>query len=139
MDMNELKSLEEKTKQIVETLSTLESEVSTYQAKNLKIDAAIDGISELSQKLSAASSDFLSIIEILRKSDLGNALEELDSKIKKLDSLHTQVLDANKDLLEKQDEIKAQLDNFQQTLTVLDSKIGRVDRNTQKGIGKEKG
>ena len=143
MDMKELASLEEKTKQIVDTLSSLEKEVGSYQKKNLKINEAFDGLADLSNGLKNATSDFLLIIELLRKSDVGKAIEKVDNKIKKVEALCQKMDDSEKRLMEKQDELADKTNkaiaNVQDMLTNMDERVNRIDRNTQKGLGREKG
>lgn len=150
MEMKELESLEAKTKQIVGTLSGLESEVKEYQQKNLKIQDAFDGLTSLSGNLTDAASDFVSIIALLRKSDLGEALVTIDQKIEMIKTLSLRLDDSEKRLIGKQDEMGVKISegmdaitkaiaDVQHNLTELDAKISRIDRNTQKGFWKEKG
>ena len=150
MDMKELISLEEKTKQVVETLSSLEKEVESYQKKNLMINDAFNGLSDLTSTLKNATGDFLSIIELLRKSDFGDALEKVDDRLEKVEILCTRGDDFEKRLTEKQNEIatlvtvsseatKESIADIQDMLIKIEEKINRIDRNTQKGIGRERG
>lgn len=149
MEITELESLEQKTHAIVQTLAGLEREVEDYQDKNLQINEAFVGIANLSQKITTVSEDFLTVIELLKRSDLGTALSELDAKIKTIENLNQHTEKIIVDLSEKQDQaIKAleesrstnsnSLSSIQEMLSGFSEKIGRIDRNTQKVFGKER-
>lgn len=150
MEMQELESLEQKTRAIVETLAGLEKEVEIYQDKNLQINEAFKGIKGLSGKLSKVGSNFLSVIELLKKGDFAQTLNALDAKIKEVESLYQRVDDAILVLTEKQNNIDAfivkneastskALSDVQRSLARFDEKISRIDRNSQKTFRKEKG
>ena len=149
MEIQELESLEEKTKEIVETLSALEAEIKAYQDKNLNIDDALGGLSDLSQKIITTTKELSLVIEILKTSDLSKSLEELDEKIDKLESLYNETESSNNKIIDMQDKLSEAIANITDSINEssnkillwiadADKRIDRIDRNTQKGFRKEK-
>lgn len=163
MNNNELKTLEEKTKSIVATLEKLEMETEEYQKKNIDIVSAIENLANISENVSLASKDLSSAAALFNASDFSNAMKGIDKRIDKLNEAELIFIDQSKainnivenvlneyknlssdiktmknsihDLLEMQDTIK----ETNQLLELLTAKIERIDRNTQKGFGKERG
>lgn len=163
MESTELKTLEEKTRNIVETLGILEKETKDYQTKNFDIVSAINNLASISEQIADASKELSNSAKLFGKSDFSNAMKELDKRIDKINEAEIEFIDQSNKLNiivenvlseynKLRNEIKSVNDNINKFLVIKDTihetkqllelvsaKIDRVDRNTQKGFGKEKG
>lgn len=131
MNKNELKTLEEKTKGIVDTLDNLETEIQEYQKKNVDIVSAIKNLANISKQVAKASKELSSAAALFSSSDFSKALKEIDERIDKVKA-------ANQSIDEFL-EIKNTVTEVKQIVDILATKIGRIDRNTQIGFWKERG
>jgi ABC-type transporter Mla subunit MlaD len=163
MDRNELKTLEEKTKLIVATLDSLEKETKEYQKKNVDIVAAIRNLATISEQVATASKELSSAAALFSSSDFSEAMKEIDKRISKINeaevvftdqskainnivenvlteykNLSTDIKEVNRSLL-KFLEMQHTINETKQLLEAITTKIGRIDRNTQKGFRKERG
>jgi DNA repair exonuclease SbcCD ATPase subunit len=163
MDNNELKTLEEKTKIIVSTLESLEKETKEYQKKNVDIVAAITSLTNVSEQVATASKELSSSAALFSSSDFSKAMKEIDKRIDKINESEVVFTDQSKainNIVENvlteyknlSSEIKAlnnslreflemqhTVNETKKLLEVIATKIDRIDRNTQKGFGKERG
>lgn len=163
MDYNELKTLEEKTKNIVATLETLEQETKEYQKKNVDIVAAIKNLGYVSEQIATASKELSRAATLFSGSDFSKAMKEIDKRIDKINEAEVFFIDQTKtinqiieDVLTEYKnlsidikavnksvreflEIQHTINETKQLLGAISSKIDRIDRNTQKGFGKERG
>ena len=200
MDANEMRTLEEKTRKIVETLSALESELSSQRRANEDLAAERERLTEFSSSLMEAAVGLRDVTELLKRSTFSKELDAIDEGLKSL-KMAGERIDARLDALASlddglgkrvsaleslKDEIESIIDaklaegiaSLESVGAALDSKmdmlsdidrranermgtlehlkdeilgsldaklaemenvIGRIDRNTQKGIGKERG
>lgn len=163
MDNSELKTLEEKTKSIVATLENLEIETKEYQTKNVDIVAAITNLANVSEQVAAASKELYCATVLFSSSDFSQAMKEIDKRIDKLNAAEVVFTDQSKainniaenvlvEYKKLSNDIKAvnrsiceflemqsSVNETKQLLEVIAAKIDRIDRNTQKGFGKERG
>lgn len=163
MDDNQLKTLEEKAKGIVSTLENLEKETKDYQNKNLDIVSAINNLAKVSTQVEILVRELSSATTLFSSSDFSKAIIEIDKRINKINeaevvftnqakvidnilknvlteynNLSTEIKDVNRNILEIL-EIKNTVNDTKALLELLNTKIDRIDRNTQKGFGKERG
>lgn len=163
MDNNELKKLEEKTKSIVATLENVEKETKEYQKKNVDINSAITNLANVSEQVATASKELLSAAYLFSSSDFSKAMKEIDKRIDKINeaevvftdqtkainsivedvlteykNLSSDIKAVNKSIREFL-EIQHTVNETKQLLEAIVTKINRIDRNTQKGFGKERG
>ena len=163
MDNNQFKTLEEKAKGIVSTLESLERETKEYQNKNLDIVFAINNLAKVSTQVEILVRELSSATTLFSSSDFSKAIKEIDKRIDKINEaevvltdqakaidnilksvlteynkLSTEIKDVNRNILEML-EIKNTVNDTKVLLELLITKIDRIDRNTQKGFGKERG
>lgn len=163
MDNSELKSLEEKTKKIVTTLDKLEKEIKEYQKKNVDLVAGVTGLANVSEQIAAASKGLSSVATLFKNSDFSKAMKEIDKRINKINQAEIVLTDQSeainsivKNVLAEyknlSNEIKTVNESVRESLSMQNSviemkelleamafKVDRIDRNTQKGFGKERG
>jgi uncharacterized protein YukE len=163
MENNELKTLEQKARNIVTTLENLEKETRDYQKKNLDIVSAISNLINISDNIMIASKELSSSAALFGNSDFSKAINVLDERINKINLTEIQFIDQTKNLNSIVEEVLVEYRNLsreinevnnsineflkikdtiyetKQLLEIVSMKIERVDRNTQKGFGKEKG
>lgn len=163
MDNNELKTLEEKTKSIVDTLDNLERETKEYQKKNVEIVVAIKNLADVSGQVAKASKELSSAASLFSSSDFSKAMKEIDKRIdnineaevvftdqsKAINNIVENILSEYKNLssdikavnktIREFVEMKNVINETKQLLESLTTKIDRIDRNSQKGLGKERG
>lgn len=178
MDSIEMRSLEEKTRAIVASLSSLEDETKRQKEMGDKLEQGKDAILRLASELSAAADKLSDAIELLHRSTLADDISRFDEKIDGVKSLSELARDdvqkaeelcretanlaakaedsvrgvdarvseieatCNQMLksIEAVEEASAQrYGEVSQRVESLEAIIGRIDRNTQKGIGKERG
>ena len=163
MDNNELKTLEEKTKSIVDTLDNLEKETKEYQKKNMDIVSAITNLANVSEQVATASKELSSAAALFSSSDFSKAMKEIDKRIDKINEAEVVFTDQTKAINSIVEDVLTEYKNLssdikalnksireflemqhtvnetKQLLEVIATKIDRIDRNTQKGFGKERG
>jgi len=163
MDNNELKALEEKTKSIVDTLENLENEIKEYQKKNIDFVSAITNLANVSEQVAMASKELSGAAALFGSSDFSKAMKEIDKRIgnineaevafidqtKAINSIVKDVLTEYKNLssdikavnksIREVLEIQRTVNETRQLLEMIATKIDRIDRNTQKGFGRERG
>lgn len=163
MDNNELRTLEEKTKMIVATLDNLEKETKEYQKKNVDIVAAISNLINISEQVAAASKELSSAATLFGSSDFSKAMKEIDKRIDKLNETEVVLTNQSKVIKNIVEDVHTKYNNLsseikavnksihgflemqntvnetKQLLEMIATKIDRIDRNTQKGFGKERG
>ena len=163
MDNNELRTLEEKTKMIVATLNNLEKETKEYQKKNVDIVAAITNLVNISEQVAAASKELSSAATLFGSSDFSKAMKEIDKRIDKLNETEVVLTNQSKVIKNIVEDVHTKYNNLsseikavnksihgflemqntvnetKQLLEMIATKIDRIDRNTQKGFGKERG
>jgi methyl-accepting chemotaxis protein len=178
MDPNEMRSLESKTREIVETLSSLERETLRQRKMGDQLEDSKVAILRLASELAQNADKLSEAIELLRRSTLAMEIERLDSKIDDVSALANLVGDNIRnaeeicrstaelasDTRDSIEEVSTKLLGIERThaellkrveslgresevrdadiankLLNLESVIGRIDRNTQKGFGKERG
>lgn len=163
MDNNELKTLEEKTRSIVATLDILEKETKEYQKKNVDIVAAITNLAKVSEQVVTASKELSSAAALFSSSDFSKAMKEIDERIDKINEAEVVFTDQSKAINNIVENVLTEYKNLssdikavnksiheflemqhtvnetKQLLEVIATKIDRIDRNTQKGFGKERG
>jgi uncharacterized phage infection (PIP) family protein YhgE len=177
MDTSEMRSLEEKARAIVATLSELEDETSRQRRMGEQLEESKAAILAVASRLSDTAEKLTDAIALLRRSTLAEDIDHLDSKIdevkgladlakeesrqaerlcrtttelassveastKQVDGRLDDIRDSCEELLKalgEADEGSAQRDaDFAKRLDTLEEVIGRIDRNTQKGFGKER-
>jgi DNA repair exonuclease SbcCD ATPase subunit len=163
MENKELKTLEEKIKRILETLDDLEKEVLEYQQKNIDIASAFANLSNISEKISEASSELSNSAQLFSSSDFSSAMREIDKRIEHIkkaeitfvdqaQAINTIVANVLTEYKKLNNEIKAVNSNIcklidicsivsdtKQYLDALGVRIERIDMNTQRWFRKVKG
>lgn len=178
MDTNEMRSLEIKTREIVETLSGLERETERQRRMGDQLEEGKNAILGLASELSKTADRLAEAIDLLQRSTLAKDIESLDSKIddargladlarddvrraeeicrstaelattakSSIDAIGdrlTRVEGACAELLKGMESVERESQKREayiaSRLDNLESVIGRIDRNTQKGFGKERG
>lgn len=169
MEDSEYKTIEEQALQIVGTLNRLKEEIEGYKGAKIEtqksldsLDALLGGVTEATQQLSGVAkdireSDYTSLhakmsqeAEVLTSAceTLQKNLEEVPSKVETMLELHrakqeelqsafaAQIKKALEAQQAKQGERNEELLD---RITTLEAAIARIDRNTQKGLFKERG
>lgn len=132
MDASEMKSLEEKTRAIVETLSNLESEAKRQKEMGDKLEQSRTTLEQLAMDLRSVAEQLSGVISMLNRSTLAEDVSRLDN----IESSCGDLLKGIEGLSEASNRREEELS---ERLGALEAIIGRIDRNTQKGIGKERG
>lgn len=163
MDKKELKTLEKKAKSIVATLDKLEKEIKTYQEKNVDIVSAIKNLADVSEQVAMASKELSNATALFSASDFSKAMKKIDKRIDKINeaevvftdqtnainsivenvfaeykNLSNDIRAVNKSIREFL-EMQSTVNETKQLLELTVTKIDRIDRNTQKIFGKERG
>lgn len=177
MDTGEMRSLEEKARAIVATLSELEGETSRQRRMGDQLEQGKAAILAVASKLSDTTDRLSDTIALLQRSTLAADIDRLDSKIdevrcladlardeaikaeelcrtttelassveasvREVDGRLDGIRDSCDELLRalvEASEGSAQRDaEIAERLGSLEEVIGRIDRNTQKGFGKER-
>lgn len=162
MNIEELLSLEEKTRLIVEELEKIEKETKDFQENNFSLVESIAQISKAAGDVSKAGRALFDASQQFSSSDFAKALQEIDLRIDKINqsevvlrehsdrlesfsekiiedykSISSTISEVNDNILEIKD-IKVTVNESQKLLIAMNERIGRIDRNTQKGFMKEK-
>lgn len=132
MDASEMKSLEEKTRAIVETLSNLEGEAKRQKEMGDKLEQSRTTLEQLAMDLRSVAEQLSGVISMLNRSTLAEDVSRLDN----IESSCGDLLKGIEGLSEASNRREEELS---ERLGALEAIIGRIDRNTQKGIGKERG
>ena len=132
MDASEMKSLEEKTRAIVETLSNLEGEAKRQKEMGDKLEQSRTTLEQLAMDLRSVAEQLSGVISMLNRSTLAEDVSRLDN----IESSCGDLLKGIEGLSEASNRREEELS---ERLEALEAIIGRIDRNTQKGIGKERG
>jgi len=132
MDASEMKSLKEKTRAIVETLSNLEGEARRQKEMGDKLEQSRTALEQLAMDLRSVAEQLSGVISMLNRSTLAEDVSRLDN----IESSCGNLLKGIEGLSEASNRREEELS---ERLGALEAIIGRIDRNTQKGIGKERG
>lgn len=132
MDTREMRNLEKKTRAIVATLSELEGETKRQKEMGDKLELSRVAIMRLANELQAVAEQLAGVISMLNQSTLAEDVAQLG----KIEGSCSEIAKGVDGLREAADRREAELAG---RLDALEAVIGRIDRNTQKGIGKERG
>lgn len=147
MDDSQYKTIETQALQIVDTLNKLKGEIEVYRDAKIEtrkslesLDALLGAVSDAASQLSAAAKD-------IRKSDYAKLHKEMSKEAETLSSACETmqksidvVPDKIESALKAQQAEQAERDKeLFARITDLEEVISRIDRNTQKGFGKERG
>lgn len=132
MDTREMKNLEEKTRAIVATLSELEGETKRQKDMGDKLEQSRDAIVQLAGELKDVAAQLAGVIGMLNQSTLADDVTRLGNIEESCSEISKGVGDLRETADRRESELAGRLD-------ALEAVIGRIDRNTQKGIGKERG
>lgn len=147
MDDNQYKTIEAQALQIVGTLNKLKEEIEGYRDAKIEtqrslesLDALLSAVSDAAKQLSAAAKE-------IRKSDYAKLHKEMSKEVETLSSACETMQKSLDDVPEKiESTLKAQRaeqverdEELYARIASLEEVISRIDRNTQKGFGKERG
>lgn len=132
MDTSEMKSLEEKTRAIVETLSNLEGEAKRQQEMGDKLEQSRASLELLAVDLRSVAEQLAEVISMLNRSTLAE-------DVSRLGGIETTCNELKRGVEGLSEASNRHEEELSERLGVLEAIIGRIDRNTQKGIGKERG
>lgn len=132
MDSSEMRSLEEKTRAIVETLANLEDETKRQKDIGDTLEQSRDAIERLASDLRTVAEQLAGVIGMLNRSTLAEDVARLDGIEESCGELLKGVASIGEESSRREQELSDRLE-------ALETVIGRIDRNTQKGIGKERG
>ena len=132
MDSSEMRSLEEKTRAIVDTLSNLENETKRQKDIGDALEQSRDAIEHLASDLRVVAEQLADVIGMINRSTLVEDVSRLDGIEASCSELLKNVGAIGEESSRRDEELSARLET-------LEAIIGRIDRNTQKGIGKERG
>lgn len=169
MEDSQYKTIEEQALQIVGTLNKLKEEIEGYKDARIETKQSLDSLNTLLGAVTDAASQLNRAAKDLRNSDYIKLHEELSEKTSVVkaacDSMQQNldvITDTVRSMLEsqqaQQEEAKSQLfatlttsleqsekkqdkanKELLEKVSNLEQIIGRIDRNTQKGFGKERG
>ena len=132
MDSSEMRTLEEKTRAIVDALSSVESEAKRQKDMGDKLEQSRDAIERLAADLRGVAEQLAGVIDMLGRSTLAEDVSRLESVEATCDEVLKSVEGIGEASSNREEELTRRLE-------ALEAVIGRIDRNTQKGIGKERG
>lgn len=167
MNLKELEALEAKTARIVEALETIESEQRTCEEQAEVIDAHYGTLSELVGRIDGLAKELQKVLSLLQRTDFCRTLDQIERQVDSAEAVASEALRAQDaldersgrmesnvervqavcDAVEARDEmlaaalvaIQGSLGSLDERLASLETAVGRIDRNTQKGLGREKG
>ena len=128
MDAKELTLLENKTRAIVDSLLSLQSETKRQQEIGNDLEQSKDAILKLASELSNNAEQLADVLELIRHSTLADDISRLEAKT-------DEIVGAD----ERIGRVESVCGELLQRIEALEAIIGRIDRNTQKGFGKERG
>lgn len=128
MDAKELTLLENKTRAIVDSLLSLQSETERQQEIGNDLEQSKDAILKLASELSNNAEQLADVLELIRHSTLADDISRLEAKA-------DEIVGAD----ERIGRVESVCGELLQRIEALETIIGRIDRNTQKGFGKERG
>lgn len=126
MDSKKIKTLEKKTQAIVDILSDLEGETERQQAMGDSLEESRDAILALASDLRDVAEQLSGVIDMVNNSTLGEDVSRLAAIESSCEGLREQIGHS----ASREADIASRLE-------ALESVIGRIDRNTQKGFFKE--
>ena len=132
MNQGELKTLEEKTRKIVETLETLDSEAERQEQASKRIEDEREDLHALASSLRDVSTELASVLAMLRQSTPAEVIEAMNGARETSEQSGAEIRELRGERAERDREID-------ERIAAIEAVIGRIDRNTQKGIGKERG
>ena len=128
MDAKELTLLENKTRAIVDSLLSLQSETERQQEIGDGLEQSKDALLKLASELSNNAEQLADVLELIRHSTLADDISRLEAKT-------DEIVGAD----ERIGRVESVCGELLQRIEALEAIIGRIDRNTQKGFGKERG
>ena len=128
MDAKELTLLENKTRAIVDSLLSLQSETERQQEIGDGLEQSKDALLKLASELSNNAEQLADVLELIRHSTLADDISRLEAKT-------DEIVGAD----ERIGRVESICGELLQRIEALEAIIGRIDRNTQKGFGKERG
>lgn len=128
MDAKELTLLENKTRAIVDSLLSLQSETERQQEIGDGLEQSKDALLKLTSELSNNAEQLADVLELIRHSTLADDISRLEAKT-------DEIVGAD----ERIGRVESVCGELLQRIEALEAIIGRIDRNTQKGFGKERG
>ena len=132
MNQGELKTLEEKTRKIVETLEALDSEAERQEQASKRIEDERDDHHALASSLRDVSTELANVLAMLRQSTPAEVTEAMNGAREASEQSGAEIRELRGERAERDREID-------ERIAAIEAVIGRIDRNTQKGIGKERG
>ena len=167
MNLKELEALEAKTVRIVEALEAIEGEQRSCEEQAEVIDSHYGTLSELVERIDGVAKELQKVLSLLQRTDFGRTLDQIESQVSSVEVVASEALRAQDaldersgrmessvervqavcDAVEARDEmlaaalvaIQESLGSLAERLASLETAVGRIDRNTQKGLGKERG
>ncbi len=167
MNLKELEALEAKTVRIVEALEAIEGEQRSCEEQAEVIDSHYGTLSELVERIDGVAKELQKVLSLLQRTDFGRTLDQIESQVSSVEVVASEALRAQDaldersgrmessvervqavcDAVEARDEmlaaalvaIQESLGSLDERLASLETAVGRIDRNTQKGLGKERG
>ena len=132
MNQGELKTLEEKTRKIVETLEALDSEAERQEQASKRIEDEREDLHALASSLRDVSTELASVLAMLRQSTPAEVIEAMNGARETSEQSGAEIRELRGERAERDREID-------ERIAAIEAVIGRIDRNTQKGIGRERG
>ena len=167
MNLKELEALEAKTVRIVEALEAIEGEQRSCEEQAEVIDSHYGTLAELVERIDGVAKELQKVLSLLQRTDFGRTLDQIESQVSSVEVVASEALRAQDaldersgrmessvervqavcDAVEARDEmlaaalvaIQESLGSLDERLASLETAVGRIDRNTQKGLGKERG
>ena len=132
MNQGELKTLEEKTRKIVETLEALDNEAERQEQASKRIEDEREDLHALASSLRDVSTELANVLAMLRQSTPAEVTEAMNGAREASEQSGAEIRELRGERAERDREID-------ERIAAIEAVIGRIDRNTQKGIGKERG
>ena len=167
MNLKEMEALEANTVRIVEALEAIEGEQRSCEEQAEVIDSHYGTLSELVERIDGVAKELQKVLSLLQRTDFGRTLDQIESQVSSVEVVASEALRAQDaldersgrmessvervqavcDAVEARDEmlaaalvaIQESLGSLDERLASLETAVGRIDRNTQKGLGKERG
>lgn len=147
MDDNQYKTIEAQALQIVGTLNKLKEEIEGYRDAKIETQKSLESLDALLSAVSGAAKQLSAAAKEIRKSDYAKLHKEMSKEVETLSSACETMQKSLDDVPEKiESTLKAQRaeqverdEELYARIASLEEVISRIDRNTQKGFGKERG